>query len=794
MLKNIIKIAYRNIARNRSHTLTNIFGLILGISASFYMLIHIQHELSFENTFSRHDRIFRAADTYWAKSSIPYASELKNAFPEIEKTCRFGQYWQTNVLIYEDIHIPVEEGLYGEQSIFSIFDFEFIHGSSKEALTRPNTIVLTESISKRLFNDENPVGKSLKIGGVEDQEITAVIADLPENTHLNFHYLISLPTMLNRLPEDARQSRGWMSVYTYVLLREGVMIQNIQQKLLEFTIQFSEGRTTREEIENGDQFAELHPIREIHLYSDREQEMGENGDIAYVYIFSALALLIIIIACLNFVNLFTVQIIKRSHEIGLRKVIGANRQQVFLQFFCEGFLVTAISALLALGICYTLLPFYNEISELSLTLATLFKPQNILILAGIVVGIVLISSGVPAFFMSGTHPITAIKGAKLPTSPLVKIRRMLVAFQFTLAIFIITSTIAVFRQMTFLHEQDLGFKKDKVVSIRLYDKLWEQAVEKKDVFRNELMRINGVKSVGNVSPFLGNNLSVERLRPVETDPEVEIPAMKFIRADEGFITTLGIELIDGRNFHASADTSVSFIINEKVAEALDLENPVGTVAQNGSSGAKGKIVGVVKNYNFASLHYDIEPLVIEYRPYWVGNMLVRIDGHNIKETLASIRKEIENITPGTSMIYDFLDDRLDFMYQSENSLKQLFLLFSILAILIACLGLIALSAYNNELRTKEIGIRKLLGASIRNIAVLLSKEYLGLIFIAVIVSVPVANYFITDWLNNFAYKIKLSWWLFVVPGISVLVIALFSISWQSVKAALVNPADSLRDD
>ncbi|MDN5211159.1 ABC transporter permease [Fulvivirgaceae bacterium BMA12] len=794
MFKSLLKIAYRNTLKNKSYTLTNAFGLVLGISASFYLLIHIQYELSYEKDFSEHERIFRAASNSWAKSSLPFAAELEKAFPEIEKTGRFGQYRQTNILIYNDIHIPVREGLYGEQSLLSIFNFEFIYGSPETALTRPNTIVLNESIATKLFKAENPIGKSIKIGGMEDLEVTGVMADLPGNTHLNFQYLISLPTMLHSISDEMQQRRGWMSVYTYVLLREGQRIHNMDNRLFDFLVKFSEGSATREEIEQEEWRFEFHPVKNIHLYSDREQEMGQNSDVLYIYILSALAFLIITIACLNFINLFTAQIIKRSREIGLKKVIGASRQQIFLQFFGEGLLITVVSGLLALVVCYTFLPLYNDIAGVNLVTNTFFKWQNILILISMVFGIVLSSSGFPAFLISGSHPILAIKGTKLPTSPVVKIRKILVAFQFSISIFIITATIVVFKQMTFLHDQEIGFEKEKVISIQIYGPLWEQAVMKKDVFRNELMKKPGIKSVGNASRFLGNNLSVETLRPQGTDPEMDLPAMRFIRADEGFIPSVGIELVEGRNFQARTDTSVAFIVNEKLVEILGIEDPIGTEAENSWSRARGKIVGVVKNYNFASLHYDIEPLVIEYRPNWVDNMLIRIDGTNVKETVASIQKEIENIAPGAIMLYNFLDDQLNFMYQSENNLKQLFLLFSILAVLIACLGLIALSVYNNELRTKEIGIRKLLGASVFNIVAMLSKEYIWLILIAIIVTLPVANYFITEWLNNFAYKIKLSWWLFAISSAIVLIIAMLAVSRQSIKSALINPAKSLRNE
>lgn len=795
MTKNYLLIALRNLLRNRTYSLINLLGLAIGISVSLMMLMHIRQELSYEKSFPKYERISRVSLHEWAKSSLPLAGELEKAFPTIEQTARFGQHRTFDVAMYEDKHVPVGKGYLADQAVISMFDLKVLHGSPEAALTRPYTIVLTASVAQKLFGNENPIGKTIKFGGMDDLEVTAVIEDLPLNTHLNFEYLISMPTNYAMLDEGGEESRGWMSVYTYVLFRDQQAMQDASEGLPEFTYQFYKDMgTTREDLDREQAYYELHPIATIHLDGNREQEMGKNSDIVYVYIFGVLALLIVLIASVNFINLFSTQVIKRSKEIGLRKVIGAHRSHIFWQFLGEGFVVTLLATILSLVLCILLIPFYNQLAELYIRTADLLRMDNLLLLSGIVAIIVLLSSGGPSWAISGFSVIKAIKGNQLPSSWLMKSRRKLVVFQFAISIFIVISALVINGQMEYLQNKELGFDKEQVVSVRLYGQLWDEAVNNREVFRNELNSIPGVISIANTSGFLGNGLSVEQLRILERAPEEDLPAMRCIRADEGFIPTLGLKLLAGRNFQPKADTSLVFILNEKAVEVLQLQDPVGKLAENTSNGAQGEIIGVVKNFNYASLHYDVEPMIIEYRPDWVGTMLIKMEGTDPLQTVGQIEDKINTMLPGTQMLYSFVDHDMQEMYLAENNMKKMLLMFSVLAIIIACLGLFGLTSYTVAQRAKEIGIRKVLGASLGSILVLLSKDYIKLIILAFAVAVPIANYFMREWLQGFAYHIPMIWWMYVVPGVAVLIIALLAVSGQSMKAASANPVDSLRNE
>ncbi|WPP50207.1 ABC transporter permease [Catalinimonas niigatensis] len=795
MFKNYLLIALRNLLRNRTYTLINLLGLAIGISASLLMLMHIRQELSFENSFPKHKRISRASLHEWAKSSLPLAAELEKNFPTIEQTARLGQHRTFDVAMFEEKHIPVGKGYMADQEVIPMFDLEFVYGSKNDALTRPYTIVLTKSVAEKLFGEENPIGKSIQFGGMDDLEVTGVIENLPANTHLNFEYLISMPTQYDWLDEDSEESRGWMSVYTYVLFRDAQAMQEAEKEMQEFTYQFFKDRgATREELASEQAYYELHPISSIHLDGNREQEMGKNSDKVYVYIFSALALLIILIASVNFVNLFSTQVIKRSKEIGLRKVIGARRAHIFWQFLGEGLVVTLLAAALSLLLCMLLVPIYNDLAELSIQPLDLLRLDNLILLFVIVIVIVLMSSGAPSFAISGFSVMKAIKGNQLPSSWLMKSRKKLVVFQFAISIFIVISALVINGQMEYLQNKELGFDKEQLISVRLYGSLWDEAVNQREVFRNELNRIPGVVSIANTSGFLGNGLSVEGIRLVEEKDEGHEYSMRCIRADEGLIPTLELQLLQGRNFQPKADTSVVFIINENAADALNIEDPVGKMAESSTNGDKGEIIGVVKNFNYASLHYEVDPMFIEYRPTWVGTMLIKMEGSDPQQTVAQIEDKLNTMLPGTQMLYSFIDEEMQEMYLAENNMKKMLLMFSVLAIIIACLGLFGLTAYTVAQRSKEIGIRKVLGASLGSIVFLLSKDYLKLITLAFVVAVPVANYFLREWLQSFAYHIPMIWWMYTLPGVLVLIIALLAVSGQSLKAASANPVESLKDE
>lgn len=800
MIRHLLKTSLRNLFLNKTYAIINVTGLVLGISVSLMMLIHINTELNYESGFAKADRIYRVNRTTWAKSALPVAGAIREYFPAIENAGRIGQWQTEDIMMRGETHIPVGKGFLADQSILDIFEISFVHGAVSGALTRPYTVVLTETLAKKFFQNENPVGKTVTLGGTDELEITGVMRDLPANTHLKFEYLVSMPSLLSNLPSEQVENRGWMSCFTYVVLPEGHDIREFEAGLREFQYKFFEGRATREEIDAEGESFQLVPITAIHLTSHREQELSQNSDISYVYLFGVMAVLIIVMASVNFINLFVTQLLKRSKEVGLRKVIGARKKQIVVQFMLEGFLVVALAGLVSLAVSNAAIPFYNSITGLTLDTNGLFTPRNLFIFFSVCAIIYLLASGLPSLFIAGLKPANAIKGLKLPTSSLLKLRKRLVVFQFAISIFMIIGVITVFRQMDFLSNKNLGFDKENVMSIRLYGKLWEQAVRNRESLRNELMGSTLVQGVANVGAFLGNNLSVERLVPdgLDSVARENLSSVRFIRADEGLVPTMKLQLVAGRNFDPVADpisdSTSAYLVNETAARLLGLEEPVGTMASNAWDRSRGRIVGVIKDFNYASLHNEIEPIVISYRPNWVGTMLVRLEGGRTKEAVDYVQSVVKNAAPGSSVLYTFVDDNLATMYKDESSIKKVLVWFSAFAILIAALGLFALAAYVTEVRTKEVGIRKVLGSTASQIVFLFAREYVVMIAFAFLVAAPCAYYVVRLWLNTFAYKVDIAWWMFALPGLVVLVIAMLAVSTQSFRAALLNPTRSLRNE
>src|SRR5690606_5008401 len=574
---------------------------------------------------------------------------IREYFPAIENAGRIGQWQASDIMMHGDTHVPVGQGFLADQSILEIFEIPFAQGSVSGALARPNTIILTEALAQKFFQHEDPVGKTVSLGSTGDLEVTGVMEDLPADTHLKFEYLISMPSLLSNLPPERIENKGWMSCFTYVDLPEGHNIREFESRLREFQYKFFEGRSTPEQVDAEGEFFELYPITDIHLTSHKEQELSRNSDMSYVYLFGAMAILIVIMASVNFINLFVTQLLKRSREVGLRKVIGARKKEIALQFMLEGFLVVAAAGLVSLAVCNAFIPFYNSVTGLTLDSEGLFTPGNLTILLGICLIIFFLASGMPSFFIAGLNPANAIKGIKLPTSSLLKLRKRMGVFQFAISIFMIIGVITVYRQMNFLSNKDLGFNKENVMSIRLYGKLWEEAVMNRDALRTELMKSTMIKNVANIGSFLGNGLSVESLVPdgLDSVARQNVPSVRFITADEGFIPTMKLTLVEGRNFDPIADpvsdSTSAFVVNETASELLGLEDPVGTMASNGWDGTRGKIVGVIRDYNYASLHHEIEPIVIAYRPSWVGTMLVRLEDGRTQEAVGYVQSIIQNV-------------------------------------------------------------------------------------------------------------------------------------------------------
>ncbi len=802
MIQNYLIVAFRNFLRQKGHTLINIFGLMLGICMSLLIVLYIHHELSYEHSYPDHELIYRVGANDWAKSSPPLAEELEAYFPQIDKIGRFAMaFGMSDIIELKDRDVPTDQAYFADPSVIDIFDFKVLIGNPDDLLVRPNTIVITESLAGVLFPEHDAIGKVVNInidqGPPAEFEITGIIRDLPDQTHLDFPYLISMSTFYSILPDEWTSARGWMVMYTYVVFRGEKGIVEVESALQDFVSEFFKDIRSEEEIkQRGDHF-ELYPIDDIHLRSHREQEMGPNSDIAYIYMFGALAVLIVILASANFINIFISQSLSRIHEIGIRKVVGAFRSQLVWQFLLEAFMLTLLSSIIALLLCWWLLPFFNQVAQVHISIQDLFSMYNLGVLLALAVLLSICSGAYPAFLLSGLEATHAFRGDRLPGSGINLVRKGLIVLQFIIAAFMIISTMVVYKQLHHFRHMNLGFDREGIVSVRLYGDLWVEAIQKKEVLREKLMQNNDIIQVASTSNLMGNVSSVEFLLPDGVDIGDERPVMRFLRTDEHFIEAMGIELVDGTEFNPTlvSDSTTLFIINEKAADVLHLtESPVGMMATNTAFGTRGQIVGVMKNFNFASLHSEIEPLIIEYRPDWTGTLLVRINPDRIGETVTYIEGIVKEVVPGSLFLYSFLDDHLDALYHSEKNMSRIFQVFSILAIVISCLGLFGLASFSARMKMKEIGIRKAFGASTAKILIMISGTYLRIITVAVLVAIPVANYLMTDWLKGFAYRIRIEWWIFGVAGLLISFVGMAAIIYQSFWAASSNPVDSLSSE
>ena len=529
----------------------------------------------------------------------------------------------------------------------------------------------------------------------------------------------------------------------------------------------------------------LQPITDIHLRSHFEKEMGPNSDILYVYIFSIVAVLILLVASVNFVNMATAQAFNRMKEVGVRKVLGARRSELIKQFLGESTLMTLIAAVIALVIFVLALPFYNDLTGKTLSFWTLFTPVNILTMLGIIVFISLVAGMYPAWFISNFEPIKSLKGKKLMGSSVTIVRKGLIVFQFVVSVFMIFSTIVVYQQMKFFQNKKLGFEQEQVVAVKLYGDLHNEV----STIKNELLKNTSITQIGLTSSLPGDRIGMDRLALPEK-PKEDI-SMRLVFGDENLLPVLKIDLKSGRNFlPKTADAPPTFIINEAAAKVLNVKNPIGQKLIFWDQ--PSEIVGVVKDFHYASLHSVVEPLIIVNIPQETTYFLMKIKGDNLTETIQAAQNTIARVSPNSLFSYSFLDKKMAHLYDSEHRMGNIMKVFAIFAIFISCLGLFGLSAYVAQLRTKEIGIRKTLGASVSGVVILLSKDFLWLVVIATLLAFPLGWWAMTNWLKEFAYAIDIQWWMFAAAGLSAIVIAILTVSFQSIKAALLNPVKSLK--
>jgi len=789
MMKNHLKLAFRNMQRHRGFSFINIFGLSVGMACCLMIFLFVRDELDFEKFHKNSPRIYRTivdeyVDGKWEHnvgSPDLLGPALEKELPEVLTSVRlFNPNWIDKWSVsFEKKYFYEDNLFFADATIFKVFTFHLLRGDPETALKDPNSIVITETMAQKYFGKDDPMGKVLCIDDAVELKITGVAKNVPKNTHFRFDLLASFESMPYQW---ALNNWRTLQFYTYVLLNKEYDQNQLNEKLSPF-LKKHFGQQTNTQLH-------LQPIEDIHLHSRYyNQDMApNNSDISYVYIFSTIAIFILGIACINFMNLSTARSAQRAREIGVRKVIGAFRAQLIKQFLGESFLFSFIAAIVSVFLITVFLPTYNTLSGKHIT----FNAQNMVFIGGFLASVILIagliSGSYPSLFFSSFQPAKILKGSLTVGQKGVLFRRALVMFQFMLSVCLIIGTIIVYRQINYCLNKNLGFDEEHVVVIPLRCRSVQAKYES---YRNALLQNPSLLNVAGSSTVPGRSVGERGILP---EGNKWYPRNSMF-VDFDFIPTFGMEIKEGRNFSRDFPTDVddAYIVNEAAVKNFGWEDPIGKkIIWAGDKNKKGFIVGVVKDFHYKSFHQKIEPLVLHMTPGIGSYASIRIKSENILNTMSFIKNKWQEFNPGHPFDYFFLDDQYDRLYRSEEKMGRVFRYFTFLALFISCLGLFGLSSYVLEKRTKEIGIRKILGASVSGIIVMVSKEFGKWILLANVIAWPIAYFSMNLWLENFSYRIEISIWMFLLSTLIVMVLSLLTVSYQSIKTALANPANSLR--
>lgn len=769
MFQNSIKMAFRHIKKYKSFSFINVFGLATGMACCMLILIWVQNELSYDCFHTHADAIYRVQSNLISQPR-PLAPALKDGYPEIRDAVRF--FSPDVVVRFREKIFEEERFFFADPSVFDMFSFSFIKGDPATALRDRYSVVLTQDMAEKYFGHENPIGKTLQIQNQYDLNVTGIIQNVPQNSHLRFDFLGSFELYGSRI-EDSWSNHAYL---TYILLEPNITADQIRTKISDIVMKHSPIVHTPIDIQ---------PLRRIHLY--------EDGAITYVYIFSAIAVFVLVIACINFMNLMTARYGNRIKEIGLKKVVGACRSEMIRQFFLESILYSVLSGAIAVIAIVLILPRFNAFLETRLTLAVFKNASLFLGLPGIVLFTGLLSGAYPALFLSAFRPARLLGQTAATTKGPIRgsvLRRILVITQFAISIGLIVSTLIVSHQMYYIRNMDLGFDKEQLLYMRLKGSIFRNG----DAFKADLTRHANIISATFASSLptnVGNNASGFGWEGMDPNRK---PSWQFVATDLDYVRTLGLEIVKGRNFSGAFTTgNVGFVINEKAAAEMGFDSPVGK--RFFLWGTPGTIIGVIKDFHFRPVHNEIKPMFMFVGPEaFMENILIRVNPRETKvdDIVSALREVWQSYAPGFPFEFHFIDEALDRNYRDEEKLGQLFKYFTGFAILISCLGLFGLAAYMSERRTKEIGIRKTLGASIPRILLIMIKDFFILVGAANLVAWPLAYLFMNRWLQHFAYHIRIVPGIFLISGLLASLIALMTVSTQAFRAARVNPVDALR--
>ena len=796
MIKNYFKTAWRNMWKNKTFTTLNLGGLTISLAACLVISLWVKNELQYDRSGANADAVFRVAltlqsknqpDKHFAVTAAPLADVLIKDFPEIEKVARITQ---SNMLIgYRNENFYTDQFFYADSTFFEVFGYKLVKGDANTVLTKPNSAVITESIAKRYFGHEDPMGKTITCNDTTLLIVTGIAKDLLSTNHFQFDIIGSMQLLgVNNLG-------GWWNdnYYTYVLLKDPASAPVLNEKIRDIMDVYN-GKQNKALGFRGLHF--LQPIKDIHLHSDLRSELKPNGNISSLRIFIGIAVFLLLVACINYINLTTATSFKRTKEIGMRKVTGATFSQLVSQFLSESILISLMAMLLSIGLAQICLPLFNKMAGTQLVLWEHLTWPLSLLLMGLAILLGIISGLYPAFYLSQVRPIKVFKNITEKTGGLFSLRKALVVFQFALSIILIIATIVALQQLQYMQSQNLGFEKEQVLAIPLRD---QSETNSQNLLKSEFVKIQGISAASASSSTPGRRLNNIVVLP-EGVQQDQLQTMNTLIVDYDFIHTYKLKVVAGRGFSKDFgnDSSV-FILNETAVRELGWGNPENAIGKkfDWGLGKQGVIAGVVKDFHFKALNEKIIPLVMHILPVtsgWYGFISVRVNTQDMQQAIQSLKGSWSKLMPGHPFDYYFVDEDYNKQYQTEQRLSSLSLIFSVLVILISCLGLFGLVMVAVSQRIKEIGVRKVLGASITGIASLLSKDFLKLVGIAILIASPIAWWLMSMWLKDFPYRINIGWWVFFAAGVLALLIALITVSLQTIKAAIANPVKSLRTE
>ncbi len=805
MLKNYFKIALRSLKKNKIFSFINVFGLAIGLTCFMFIAVFVHSELSYDKYPADAKNIYRVILSVTGNGDaaaypdvdVAVGKGMKNAFPEIRSFTRISP--ASDFIKYGDKQFKEEHLAFADSNFLQTFSIPLIEGNDANALVQPNSIVITKALAKKYFgNNDEVLGKTLSIGiNVAPYKVTGVIDKVPDNSHFHFDAFLSLSTL-----HITYETWSNIGMYTYLLLNKNADPKKLEAKFPELVaqhvvpeVQHDMGVSLAEAQKSINTFVfSLQPLTDIHLHSHTKYELEPNGDIQYVYIFFVLAIFILLLACVNFTNLSTAGAFKRAREVGIRKVMGSLKKQLVLQFLSESLLLTFFAMLCALGLVILLLPYFNQLADKDISVGFFFGLKSILIMLSLC-GLVGIVAGIyPAFFLSSFNTIKVLKGSGSAKGPQKnRLRSSLVVFQFFVSIALIIATVIVYQQLNYMQNKKLGYDKNEVLFLPDARLLRQSQA----AFEEQLLQDNRVVSAS-ISRYVpgGQFLDGTEIYPKDEHGNGTEIHGNIYHIDYDYLKTLGIKIIQGRNFSRDfpTDSSAGVLINEEAVRELGWSstNPIGkTIISSGQH--ELKVIGVVADFNYASVKEKVAPLMMKLGGNF-GGLIIKMKTTDVKGFLSDLKKQWDAFSPEGPLSYTFLDENFAKLYANEIRTQQIFSAFAIIAIIIASLGLFGLSAFVIEQRTKEIGIRKVLGASVQSLLVLVSKEFLLLVGIGFVVSVPVAWWAMHTWLQGFAYRIHIGIWVFVAAGVVTVLITLLTVSFQALKAAIANPVDSLRTE